>query len=252
VAGAPERPILEVRGAVKDFGGVRALAGVDLAVVAGARHALIGPNGAGKTTLFNVVSGQVAPTRGCILLDGEDITALPPEARAMRGLARSFQMSNCFPEATALENVRLALLAGNQARSNWWRPLNGGGPLTVAAQALLQRLGLTEWAAHPARHLPYGFQRRLDLAVALAGSPRVLLLDEPTAGLSPEETTEMVALLAALPREQTLLVIEHDMDVVFRLADRVTVLAGGEVLADGPPEAIRADPAVQRAYFGGA
>ncbi len=252
MGGASEHPLLEVRGAVKDFGGVRALAGVNLAVRAGARHALIGPNGAGKTTLFHLLGGQLAPTRGRIFLDGMDITALPPEARARRGLARSFQIVNCFPDATALENVQLALLAHHPARHAWWRPLNGAGALTAAAEVLLRQLGLTEWAGHPTRQLPYGGQRRLDLAVALAGSPRVLLLDEPTAGLSPEETTEMVTLLAALPREQTLLVIEHDMDVVFHLADRVTVLAGGEVLADGPPEAIRADPAVQRAYFGGA
>ncbi len=252
MGGVPERPRLEVRGAVKDFGGVRALAGVDLAVRAGTRHALIGPNGAGKTTLFHLLGGQLAPTRGRILLDGVDITSLPPEARARRGLARSFQIINCFPDATALENVQLALLARHPARRAWWRPLNGATAVTAAAEALLRELGLAEWAGLPARHLPYGGQRRLDLAVALAGSPLLLLLDEPTAGLSPEETSEMVTLLASLPREQTLLVIEHDMDVVFRLADRVTVLAGGEVLADGPPEAIRADPAVQRAYFGGA
>jgi branched-chain amino acid transport system ATP-binding protein len=251
VGGGPERPLLEVRGAVKDFGGVRALAGVDLAVRAGARHALIGPNGAGKTTLFHLLGGQLAPTRGRILLDGVDITSLPPEARSRRGLARSFQIINCFPDATALENVQLALLARHPARRAWWRPLNGASGVRAAAEALLRRLGLTEWAGHPARQLPYGCQRRLDLAVALAGSPRLLLLDEPTAGLSPEETAEMVTLLNSLPRAQTLLVIEHDMDVVFRLAERVTVLAGGEILADGPPEAIRADPAVQRAYFGG-
>ena len=248
----PERPLLEVRGAVKDFGGVRALAGVDLVVRAGARHALIGPNGAGKTTLFHLLGGQLPPTRGRIFLEGADITLLPPEARARRGLARSFQIINCFPDATALENVQLALLARHPARRAWWRPLNGAGGLTVAAEGLLRQLGLAEWAGHAVRQLRYGSQRRLDLAVALAGSPRLLLLDEPTAGLSPEETSEMVAQLHSLPREQTLLVIEHDMDVVFRLADRVTVLAGGEVLADGPPEAIRADPAVQRAYFGGA
>ncbi|MBI3081230.1 MAG: ABC transporter ATP-binding protein [candidate division NC10 bacterium] len=251
MGGGPERPLLEVRGAVKDFGGVRALAGVDLAVRAGARHALIGPNGAGKTTLFHLLGGQLAPTRGRILLDGVDITSLPPEARSRRGLARSFQIINCFPDATALENVQLALLARHSARRAWWRPLNGASGVRAAAEALLRRLGLTEWAGHPARQLPYGCQRRLDLAVALAGSPRLLLLDEPTAGLSPEETAEMVTLLNSLPRAQTLLVIEHDMDVVFRLAERVTVLAGGEILADGPPEAIRADPAVQRAYFGG-
>jgi branched-chain amino acid transport system ATP-binding protein len=250
VDAGPERPLLEVRGAVKDFGGVRALGGVNLAVRAGARHALIGPNGAGKTTLFHLLGGQLAPTRGRIFLEGTDITPLPPEARARRGLARSFQIINCFPDATVLENVQLALLARHPARRAWWRPLNGTGALTAAAEGLLRRLGLAEWAGHAVRQLPYGGQRRLDLAVALAGSPRLLLLDEPTAGLSPEETGEMVALLHSLPREQTLLVIEHDMDVVFRLADRVTVLAGGEVLADGPPEAIRADPAVQRAYFG--
>lgn len=250
MAAAPERPLLEVRGAVKDFGGVRALAEVDLTVKAGTRHALIGPNGAGKTTLFHLVGGQLQPTRGCILLDGEDITPLPPEARAQRGLARSFQIISCFPDVTALENVQLALLARHPARRAWWRPLNGSNGVTAEAETLLRQLALAPWARHPARHLPYGIQRRLDLAVALAAAPRLLLLDEPTAGLSPEETTEMVALLASLPREQTLLVIEHDMDVVFRLADRVTVLVGGAILADGPPGAIRADPAVQRAYFG--
>lgn len=247
---APKRPLLEIRGVVKDFGGVRALAGVDLKVEAGTRHALIGPNGAGKTTLFHLVGGQLQPTRGRILLDGEDITPLPPEARARRGLARSFQIISCFPDATALENVQLALLARHPARRAWWRPLNGSSGVTGEAETLLRRLALTPWARHPARHLPYGIQRRLDLAVALAAAPRLLLLDEPTAGLSPEETTEMVALLTSLARGQTLLVIEHDMDVVFRLAERITVLVGGAILADGPPEAIRADAAVQRAYFG--
>jgi branched-chain amino acid transport system ATP-binding protein len=244
------RPALEVLGLVRDFGRLRALGGVSLSVPAGERRAVIGPNGAGKTTLFHVISGEVRPTAGRVRVLGRDVTGLPPHAVARLGLARSFQRTNVLAGLTVFENVRLACQAGRAGVWNAFWPAVSYRAAIDAAWAALEEVGLEESAAALAGALPYGARRRLDLAIALAADPAVLLLDEPTAGLSPEETQDLLALLARVPRSRTLLLVEHDMDVVFAVADRVTVLHRGAVLADGPPDAVRADPAVQDAYFG--
>jgi branched-chain amino acid transport system ATP-binding protein len=234
----------------RHFGGLRALNGVTLAVRDGERLAVIGPNGAGKTTLFNVIAGELPPTAGRINLGGEDVTRRRPYDRVARGLARTFQKNNLFLGLSVFENARLAV---QRRRGAGFRILVPAARLVEVNEEtieLLARLGLAERAATPARELSYGEQRQLEVAVALACRPRILLLDEPTAGMSPAETVEMVELIKALPREVTLLIIEHDMDVVFAIADRVVVLHYGEVLAEGTPESVRNDPNVLAVYLG--
>ncbi len=232
------------------FGGVIALNGVSLDVEAGERHAVIGPNGAGKTTLFNVISGELLPSSGHVRLGGRPITGLAPHKIATQGLARTFQRNNLLANLSALENVRLAAQAHTTATRRWLTPTARLRDIREAAVVLLGRVGLEERAGLPARALSYGEQRQLELAIALAGRPRVLLLDEPTSGMSPAETVAMTSLLSRLGREQTLVIIEHDMDVVFAIADRITVLHLGEVLAQGTPDRIKGDPRVQDAYLG--
>jgi len=232
------------------FGGIVALRDVTLSVGRGERHAVIGPNGAGKTTLFNVISGELRPTRGHVILEGTPVTGLPPHRIAARGLSRTFQRSNLLLNLTALENVRLAVQAHTSATRRLLTPVAHLPELTDAALALLARMGLEDRAHVPAKMLSYGEQRQLEVAIALAGRPRVLLLDEPTSGLSPGETARMTEMLTRLSRDQTLVIIEHDMDVVFALADRITVLHLGEVLATGRPEDVRSDPRVQDVYLG--
>ncbi len=241
---------LEVEGLVRDFGELRALNGVTLSVGRGERRAVIGPNGAGKTTLFHVISGELAPTRGRVRLAGADVTGLPPHRIARLGLARSFQRTNVLPELTAFENVRLACQARLGGGWGWFRPAESLRAAVDEAWRTLEQVGLAASATAVAATLSYGAQRRLDLAIALAAEPQVLLLDEPTGGLSPEETAELLALIAAIPRSRTLLLIEHDMDIVFAVADRITVLQYGEVIAEGTPAEVRADARVQSAYFG--
>jgi branched-chain amino acid transport system ATP-binding protein len=243
-------PVLAVEGVVRDFGRLRALAGVSLTVAPGERRALIGPNGAGKTTLFHVIAGEVTPTAGRVRLGRRDVTGLAPHRVARLGLARSFQRTNILPGLTTFENVRLACQAGRAGTWNVFWPTESYRAAIDAAWGVLEQVGLEDLATAQAGTLAYGQQRRLDLAIALAADPEVLLLDEPTSGLSPEETADLLDLLAAVPRRRTLLMVEHDMDVVFAVADRITVLHAGRVLAEGPPEAVRADPAVQDAYFG--
>lgn len=243
-------PILAVERLVRDFGRLRALDGVSLALAPGERRAVIGPNGAGKTTLFHAIAGEVRPTSGRVRLAGRDVTGLAPHRIARLGLARSFQRTNVLPGLTAFENVRLACQAGRPGAFNLFWPTESYRNAIDAAWAALEQVGLDHLATALAGTLAYGQQRRLDLALALAADPAILLLDEPTAGLSPEETLDLLRLLAAIPRSRTLLLVEHDMDVVFALADRITVLHRGQVLAEGPPEAVRADPRVQDAYFG--
>jgi branched-chain amino acid transport system ATP-binding protein len=235
---------------IRRFGGVVALDEVTLAVPAGERHGIIGPNGAGKTTLFNVLSGELRPSSGRVLLDGREITGWPADRIARAGLARTFQRNNVLPGLTALENVRLALQAHTGATRRWLTPARTLRALHDEALALLARVGLEREASLPAAALSHGAQRQLEVGMALAGSPRVLLLDEPTAGMSPAETRAVAALLAGVSRTQTLVVIEHDLDVVFGLADRITVLHLGRVLAQGPPETVRADARVQDVYLG--
>ncbi len=240
--------VLRVANVARRFGGVRALDGVSLSVEAGERRALIGPNGAGKTTLFNLLSGEMAPSGGSIELFGVDVTRETVWRRARRGMARVYQRTELAASLSAQENVELALLDRGAARLALRRR---DRRMTSRAGELLARVGLEGKGHERAQALSHGEQRQLELAVALAAEPRLLLLDEPTAGMSLAETARIVELVAALPREVTLLIVEHDMDVVFRLADRITVLHYGKVLAEGAPDAVRADARVREVYLGG-
>jgi ABC-type branched-subunit amino acid transport system ATPase component len=244
-------PALETRGLTRRFGGFTAVDGVDFTLHPGARHALIGPNGAGKTTFVNLLSGALAPSEGSVALLGQDITALPQHQRARRGLARTYQVNQLFPALTPLESVIMAIAERAGAGTTWWRPLRGMARLRDEAARLLDTLHFPEAdRARPTAELPYGRQRLLEIALALALQPRVLLLDEPAAGVPPAESREVMAAIAALPREVAVLLIEHDMDLVFRFAERITVLAFGAVLAEGTPEEIARDPRVREAYLG--
>ena len=234
-----------MRDLARRFGGVRAIDGVSLDIAEGERRAVIGPNGAGKTTLFNVLSGEIAPTAGRIELFGADVTGMRPWRLARRGLGRVYQRAELFASLTAAENVELAL--GARAAI----PLGRRDPAARGrATELLARVGLAGREQIRPVALSHGERRQLEVALALAAGPRLLLLDEPTAGMSPAETARIVELVAALPRAITLVVIEHDMDVVFRLADRITVLHQGRVLAEGEPSAVRSDERVREVYLG--
>ncbi len=241
---------VQVERLTKDFGGLRALDDVTIRVAPGERRAIIGPNGAGKTTLFNVITGLLPPTAGRILFDGRDITGLPPHRRAQLGLGRTFQITNLFPKLSVGENVLLAVQAADRARFTLHRPVEAYPHLFRKAEALLERWGLRDRAAAPVRFLSHGEQRQVELLLALATHPKVLLLDEPAAGLSPAETAALADIVRSLPRETTILLIEHDMDVAFTLADRVTVLHYGGVVAEGTPDAVRQDPQVAAIYLG--
>jgi branched-chain amino acid transport system ATP-binding protein len=243
-------PLLAVEALSRTFGALSALNHVSFEVALRERRAVIGPNGAGKTTLFNVITGQLAPTAGRIRLEGEPIEGLSQHAVARRGVSRSFQRNNLFPKLAVLENLRLAAAA--RAPGTWdllGRLERRRGPLDRARE-VAEIVGLSDRLASPAGLLSYGEQRQLEVGVALATSPRLLLLDEPTAGMSPEETQRMTRMLEALPRDVTLLIIEHDMDVVGSLADRVTVLHYGEVLTEGTFDQVKADPRVYEVYLG--
>jgi branched-chain amino acid transport system ATP-binding protein len=244
------RPLLEVEDVTRLFGALRALGGVSFAIERQERRAIIGPNGAGKTTLFNVITGQLAPTSGRILFDGQSVTGLAPHLVARRGISRSFQRTNVFPRLTVLENLRLAAAASSVGNYNCFGSLGGDSPPVRRAREVADAVGLAERLTDVTQELSYGEQRQLEVGIALATAPTLLLLDEPTAGMSPEETHRMTRLLAALPRDVTILIIEHDMDVVFSLADRVTVLHYGEVLTEGPPDAVKADRRVYEVYLG--
>jgi branched-chain amino acid transport system ATP-binding protein len=232
------------------FGALAALNGVSLTVEASERRAVIGPNGAGKTTLFNLITGQLAPSAGRIDFDGRPITGLPPHAVARRGIARSFQRTNLFPRLTVLENLRLAAAADGRGSYRLFGSVESfRGPIERARLAA-EAVGLTDRLAASVVSLSYGEQRQLEVGVALATGPKLLLLDEPTAGMSPEETQRMTRMLEGLSREMTVLIIEHDMDVVSSLADRVTVLHHGEVLSEGSFDQVKADPRVYEVYLG--
>ncbi len=241
---------LAVEDVWKNFGGVVALAGVSLAVDEGERRVLLGPNGAGKTTLFHTISGNVMPSGGRIMLFDHDITRLRPDRRARLGLARTFQITNLFPRLTVLESVLLALGGSDGQGLQLIRPLSSHRAHYAAADRLLDEWGLAGTAGRIVRTLSYGEQRQLEIALALAGKPRLLLLDEPTAGLSPAETRRVVAMVHALPRDMTMLMIEHDMDVAFELADRIAVMHQGRLIAEGDEAAIRANPQVTDIYLG--
>jgi branched-chain amino acid transport system ATP-binding protein len=246
--------LLETRGLGRAFGALQAVAGVSLAVEPGEVRAIIGPNGAGKTTLFHLISGLLTPTSGRVLFRGDDVTALPAPARCRRGISRTFQITSIFPELSVLENVRIAV----QLRSGGNFRLVGGRATLEAseerARTSLDSLGLLDRAAEPGSTLPHGDQRLLEIAMAVAQEPALLLLDEPTQGLSPEDTVATVAVIRQVARRQklTILLVEHDMDVVFDLADRISVLHFGQLIAEGPPDQIRANADVQLAYLGGA
>ncbi|HVM78317.1 MAG TPA: ABC transporter ATP-binding protein [Stellaceae bacterium] len=242
--------MLEARGLRKSFGALEATRDVSLALPEGARHAVVGPNGSGKTTLFNLLTGELRPDEGQVFLAGKDITALPPNARARAGLTRSFQKNNLFLDLTVRENLALALAIGERAGTVFWRRFERVPGLLARAEALAERVRLADVLGIPVRALPYGTQRQLEVGLALGIEPKVLLLDEPTAGMSAEETRAMTSLIAGLPREIAVLVIEHDMEVVFEIAERVTVLDYGRILAEGTPQEVRATEAVRRRYLG--
>ena len=245
-------PLLATDALSRAFGALSALSRVSFEIAPRERRAIIGPNGAGKTTLFNLITGQLAPTSGRILLDGAPIGGLAPHAVARRGISRSFQRNNLFPKLVVEENLRLAAAVGSPGT---WDLLGSvtrrRGPLDRARE-VAHVVGLSDRLREPAGRLSYGEQRQLEVGVALATAPRLLLLDEPTAGMSPEETLRMTRMLEALPRDVTLLIIEHDMDVVGSLADRVTVLHYGEVLTEGTFAQVKADPRVYEVYLGSA
>jgi branched-chain amino acid transport system ATP-binding protein len=243
--------LLELDGLARYFGALSAVNRVSLRVAPRERRAIIGPNGAGKTTLFNLITGHVAPSRGRILFAGASIAGLAPDAVARRGISRSFQRNTLFPRLGVLEHLRLAAAANGRGSYNLLGSVAGLREPLDRARGVAVQVGLSERLEVPAGQLSYGEQRQLEIGVALATRPRLLLLDEPTAGMSPEETHRMTRLLMDLPREITMLIIEHDMDVVFSLADRITVLHYGEVLTEGDPEAVRADPRVYDVYLGG-
>ena len=234
----------------KSFGGLRAVDGVELAVRPGVRRALIGPNGAGKTTLFNLIAGVLPPSSGRITLFGTDVTRVAQHRRAALGLARTYQITNLFPTLTVLQNVLLAAQAHTRARFAMLRPISRFTDLHQRAHEALAAVGLEDRAGSPVRQLSHGEQRQLEIAMALAGRPRVLLLDEPAAGLSQAEAQLMTTLLHRLDPAITLLIIEHDMDIALEVARHVTVLHYGRVIADGSRDAVRADATVREIYLG--
>ncbi len=241
---------LQTQNLVKRFGGFVATNDVTLNVLAGARHALIGPNGAGKTTLINLLTGFLEPSAGAVLLKGQDVTRLAQHERVKRGLARTFQINRLFADMTVLESVTLASCEQLGLGARWWKPVGSHGEAIDAAAALLQQLRLLDVAHHQTKSLAYGKQRLIEIALALASQPSVLLLDEPAAGVPTSESRELFETIAQLPREVTVLLIEHDMDLVFRFADRITVLVNGAVVTEGTPQEIAVDKRVKEVYLG--
>jgi branched-chain amino acid transport system ATP-binding protein len=241
---------LETQGLFMHFGGLTVTNNVNLAIERGVRQALIGANGAGKTTLVNLLTGALTPTGGRVILDGADITGEPQHRRVARGLVRTFQVNQLFPGMSPLEATALAVAQRQGATARWWRSLASHGTVIEEAAALLDRLGLLDCAHEQTSNLPYGRQRLLEIGLALALEPSVLLLDEPAAGVPEGESAELFATLAELPRSVTVLLIEHDMDLVFRFAERITVLSDGKILVEGPPAQISADPRVREVYLG--
>ena len=242
--------LLQVEGLTKTFGALRATDGVDLEVQEGETLAIIGPNGAGKTTLISQLAGTLRPDAGRIRFAGEDVTQLPAPRRARKGFARSFQITSVFPEFTALENVALAVQAHAGHSFRFWRPVGEDASLKQPATEVLKEVGLEKRSGVLAANLSHGEHRQLEVAMALAMRPRLLLLDEPMAGMGIEESQRMIAFLTKLKRTHTMILVEHDMDAVFRLADRISVLVYGRVIATDVPDRIRANPEVRRAYLG--
>ena len=245
-------PILQVRGLSKNFGGLAAVDNVSLDVGVGELHAVIGPNGAGKTTLINVLSGDLSPSAGSVLFRGTEMAHLAPERRSRLGMGRSYQKVNIFPGFSVLENCRLAAQSREPRPLDWLRDAMSYESVLENARRALSAVGLGNRAAVMAATLSHGEQRQLEIAMSLATDPKLLLLDEPLAGMGAEETLNMVKLIGELTKSHAILLVEHDMDAVFRLAQVLTVMVSGKILATGAPEMIRANQEVQRAYLGGA
>jgi branched-chain amino acid transport system ATP-binding protein len=242
--------VLSSQALVKRFGGITATDNVTLNLRRGARHALIGPNGAGKTTLVNLLTGVLEPTSGRITLEGEDITKLAPHKRVRRGMVRTFQINQLFDPLTPLQTLALAVSQHRGEGSRWWQPLGATRSVADRAGELLEQFHLSAVADQPTRELAYGKRRLLEIAIALACEPRVLLLDEPVAGVPAGEREELLRTVAALPADVSILLIEHDMDLVFSFANYMTVLVNGGVLTEGTPDVIAADPQVKAVYLG--
>ena len=241
---------LETRGLAKEFGGLKVTRDLSLRIATGARHALIGPNGAGKTTVINLLTGVLEPSAGRILLEGQDITDLPVHRRVLRGLSRTFQINQLFADLTPLETIGLAVSERLELGRQWWR-LVGSKPAVVEESVeILDRFGLADVMDKPTATLPYGKQRLLEIALAIACRPRVLLLDEPAAGVPEAERHDILDAVAALPKDVTVLLIEHDMDIVFSFADRISVLVNGALFVEGPPDEVARDPRVKAVYLG--
>jgi len=234
----------------KEFGGFKVTRDLSLKVATGARHALIGPNGAGKTTVINLLTGVLEPSGGRILLEGHDITDLPVHRRVLRGLSRTFQINQLYPDLTPLETIGLAVSERLGGGGNWWRRMGTRDDINAEIAETLGRFRLLDVMNEPTASLPYGKQRLLEIAVAIAAKPRVLLLDEPAAGVPESERKDILAAVAALPRDVTVLLIEHDMDLVFSFADRISVLVAGALLVEGPPDEVARDPQVKAVYLG--
>ena len=242
--------MLSTKNLNKSFGSLVVAQDIALELPQGVRYALIGPNGAGKTTLINLLTGMLRPDSGQIFLGGTEITSLKPEARVRQGLARTFQINTLFPQLTALESVTIAVLERERHAHNWWRRLSRFAPAIEEAHAILASLRLADVANRAPRELAYGQQRLLEIALALATRPRVLLLDEPAAGVPKGESAELFAVISSLSAELTVLFIEHDMNVVFRFASRIIVMVGGRILVEGTPREIAADARVREVYLG--
>ena len=244
------KDILRLEDLNKSFGPAHIIRGVNLSVHEGERHAVIGPNGAGKSTLFHLISGQFAPSSGRIVLDGEEIGGLEPATVNRKGLARSFQITNIFPGLTVFENIRLAVMRRHNVQFVLWRPVSGLKKVSAEVETLLEQVRLTARAQTLASQLSYSEQRSLEIGMTLASDPRVIILDEPMAGMSQEETDYTVGLIREITKGRTLMIVEHDMDVVFTLADRISVLVYGEIIATGTPKEIRENARVREAYLG--
>ncbi len=243
--------MLRAENLFKTFGAFQVTKGVSLEVPAGLRHAIIGPNGAGKTTLFNILAGELMPDEGRILIDGQDVTSFAPDRRARRGLSRSFQKNNLFLSGTVRDNLMVADIVARGYGAHFWTRLSDNRRAHEKTSAVAEQVGLTELLDHSVSELSYGAQRQLEVGLALMPDPKVLLLDEPTSGMSPEETGRMLQLIDDLPRALAVLLIEHDMDLVFSHADRITVLNYGEILMEGTPQEVRGSDIVQETYLGG-
>lgn len=242
--------IMELRDLHKDFSGLKVLFGINLSLQKGEKHAIIGPNGAGKSTIFNLITGKYTPSRGKVFFKGKDITGYPPNEITRMGLARSFQITNIFRTMTVFENVRNAVLSKNNARLDVFSRLSKMNGIVEETERILSQIGLLEKKNEMAGELAHGHQRAMEIGLTIATDPELILLDEPTAGMSTEETKEAVKLIEQVSKGRTLVIVEHDMEVVFSLAHRITVIYYGQVLASGPPEEIRNDQRVKDAYLG--